>query len=104
MGHAAEEAKRKASHPGSPFGSFTPSLTTGRSHAAAWSSHAHEIRRCGLFMKIPEADTRTWLSPHSPSGIVPQCWLRGVLLHTRLLNCFGCDPRRYNQRSFLSRL
>src|ERR1700674_1347287 len=53
MGNTGERATRKASHPGSPSGSFVPSFTTGRSHAARWSSQAHEIKRFGLFIKIP---------------------------------------------------
>jgi len=44
-GHTAQDAKRKACHPGNPSGSRTLSLTTGRNQAAAWSSHAPEIKR-----------------------------------------------------------
>jgi hypothetical protein len=51
-GNTEQEANQNASHPGSPLGSVTPSLSTGRSQAAACSSLAHEIRRCDLFRKI----------------------------------------------------
>jgi hypothetical protein len=51
-GNTAQEANRNASHPGSPLERVTPSRSTGRSQAAACSSHAQEIRRCGLFRKV----------------------------------------------------
>lgn len=51
-GNTAQEAKRNASHPGSPLERVTPSRYAGRSQAAACNSHAHEIRRCGLFRKV----------------------------------------------------
>src|SRR5713226_6332542 len=45
-GHTAHAATRKACQPGRPCGSVTPSLTTGRNQAVAWSSHAPKITRC----------------------------------------------------------